>query len=102
MGNSKSKAISVSGGAEGKTGKLAFEICAVTGDVKNVSASAAGGGAPGESAVVRLGLQDEQAYSSPPITLEHLLRPLLKPGSQVHSQLYYCSIFYINTRVSFV
>ena len=66
MGNSKSKG-----------GKLAFEICAVTRDAKNMDATA------GNVLVAKIVLHDDMGNCSPPITLERLLRPGLPPGSQV-------------------
>ena len=76
MGNSKSKSgVTAVRGQIGK--KLAFEICAVTGDIKNAAET------PKDSVVVRLVLHDETSGNTPPISLENLIRPDLVAGSQV-------------------
>ena len=76
MGNSKSKSgVTAVRGQIGK--KLAFEICAVTGDIKNAADT------PKDSVVVRLVLHDETSGNTPPISLENLIRPDLAAGSQV-------------------
>lgn len=75
MGNTKSKGITAVRGDVGK--KLAFEICAVTGDVKNVADT------PKDSVIVRVVFHDTMSATTPPISLENLIRPNLIAGSNV-------------------